>query len=123
MTSPIDHDEDMSDLDTYHIKTLRSGKVVKVFNCKKKLTPLKVRKMEDVLGIDESIASFHTRKFKNGGSQMKTKNLSAISSNSPHNKSQCYDSRELVSHDIEDGSSQYLSGRLYRIQGLSRYKY
>ena len=63
MISPIDHDEDMSDLDTYHIKTLRSGKVVKVFNCKKKLTPINVRKMEDVLGIDESIASSHARKF------------------------------------------------------------
>ena len=79
--------------------------------------------MEDVLGIDESIASSHARKFKNGGSQMKTKNLSAISSSSPHNKSQCSDSRELVSHDIEDGNSQDLSGRLYRLQGLSHYKY
>ena len=37
LTSPVDHDEDMSDLDTYHIKTLRSGKVVKVFNCKKNI--------------------------------------------------------------------------------------
>lgn len=110
LTSPVDHDEDMSDLDAYRIKTLRSGKVVKVVNCKKKLTPLKVRKMEDVLGIDESIASFHTRKFKNGGSQMKTKNLSAISSNSSHNKSRCSDSRELDAHDIEDGNSQDLSG-------------
>ena len=120
---PVDHDEDMSDLDTYHIKTLRSGKVVKVFNCKKKLTPLNVRKMEDVLGIDESISSSHTRKFKNGGSQMKTKNLSAISSNSSHNKAQCSNSRELVSHDIEDGNLQDLSGILYRLQGLSHYKY
>ena len=123
LTSPVDHDEDMSDLDTYHIKTLRSGKVVKVFNCKKKLTPLKLRKMEDVLGIDESIASSHARKFKNGGSQMKTKNLSAISSNSSHNKSQCFGSREMVSHDIKDGNSQDLFGRIYRIQGLSHYKY
>ena len=64
--------------------------------------------MKDVLGTYESIASSHARKFKNGGSQMKTKNLSAISSNSSHNKSQCSDRRELVSHDIEYGNSQDL---------------
>ena len=79
--------------------------------------------MKDVLGTYESIASSHARNFRNGGSQMKTKNLSAISSNSSNEKSQCSDSRGLVSHDIEDGNSQDLSGRIYRIQGLSHSKY
>lgn len=109
LTSPVDHDEDMSDFDTYQIKTLRSGKVVKVLNSEIKITPLKVRTMEDVLGIDESIASSHSRKFRSGGSQMKTKSLAAISSNSSHNKSQSSDSRELDAHDIEYGNSQDLS--------------
>lgn len=109
LTLPVDHYEDSSDLDTYYIKTLRSGRVVKVTNCAKNVTPLKVRKMEDVLDIDESLAASHTSKFKNGGSQMKTKSLAALSSDSSHRKSQSFDNREVDGHAIEVGNLQDFS--------------
>lgn len=109
LTSPVPHDEYSSDLDTYRIKTLRSGKVVKVPNCAKNVTALKERTMEDLLGIDESLVSSHTRKFRNGWSQRKTRSLTALTSNLSHSKSQSSDGIELVAHAIEDVNSQDLS--------------
>lgn len=112
LTSPVPHDEYSSDLDTYRIKTLRSGKVVKVPNCAKNITALKERTMEDLLGIDESLVSSHTRKFRNGWSQRKTRSLTALTSNLSHSKSQSSDGIELVAHAIEDVNSQDLSDEL-----------